>query len=376
MVFADTIHDRLHSYQNQASVLQQQANSQKQQESTAVQQAQSIQASISLAQETLGQVNNEIQQHKKNIADLEVQQQQLIDQQKQNIQTLSDYLRMEYENGGSPYQMYIDWLINSKDFSDLLSKTVYLSSILNFYGHLQSTIAEESKDLQVKHQAEQAETAQLAKSALSKQQMEEGLKSALSKQKEVINSLTKAEQQTLAQQNQVQKNIEETEQLIQAQEREAALAAQAKAQKERAAQEAADKAMGKLTAPVKLNGQIGQLISYASTFLGLPYVFGGDSPVTGFDCSSFVQYVYGHFGVKLNRVTWDQYTEGQSVNQADLKPGDLVFFQTYAPGPSHVGIYIGHRMMIDDSDFGVGYDSLDHPYWAARYYGARRVVVQ
>ena len=116
------------------------------------------------------------------------------------------------------------------------------------------------------------------------------------------------------------------------------------------------------------------MIQYAATFLGSPYVFGGDSPVTGFDCSSYVQYVFAHFGVQLPRVTVDQIQMGQAVEQADLQPGDLVFFTTYEPGASHVGIYLGNRMMIDDQDNGVSYDSLDSPYWSSRYYGARRVA--
>ena len=373
-VSADTLQDHLNAYKNQANVLQQQAITQKKQENVAVQQAQSIQSSISLLQKALDQNNTAIQQHEKNIVNLEAQQQQLMYQQQKDIQTLSNYLHNEYEAGDSTYQMYIDCLINAKDFNDLFTRTIYITSILDFYGHLENTIVANDQELQGKQQSEQTETTQLAQFAVSKQQMAAVLNSALTKQKDVISSLTDKERQTLAAQNQAQKNVDETEQLIQAQEREAALAAEAQAQAARAAQEAADKAMEKLTVPVKLNGQIGQVLSYATTFLGLPYVFGGDSPVSGFDCSSYVQYVYGHFGVKLNRVTWDQYTEGQSVDQADLQPGDLVFFTTYALGPSHVGIYTGHRMMIDDSDYGVGYDSLDHPYWAARYYGARRIV--
>jgi hypothetical protein len=124
-----------------------------------------------------------------------------------------------------------------------------------------------------------------------------------------------------------------------------------------------------------LTGKIGQLISYAATFLGSPYVYGGDSPVTGFDCSSYVQYVFAHFGVQLPRVTEDQVLMGQHVEQADLQPGDLVFFTTDAPGASHVGIYIGNRKMIDDQNNGVSYDDLDSSYWAPKYYEARRVPI-
>jgi len=124
----------------------------------------------------------------------------------------------------------------------------------------------------------------------------------------------------------------------------------------------------------QMGGKIGQMIQYAATFLGSPYVFGGDSPITGFDCSSYVQYVFAKFGVQLPRVTGDQIQMGQAVEQAVLQPGDLVFFTTYESGASHVGIYLGNRMMIDDQNNGVSYDNLDSPYWSSRYYGARRVA--
>jgi cell wall-associated NlpC family hydrolase len=84
------------------------------------------------------------------------------------------------------------------------------------------------------------------------------------------------------------------------------------------------------------------VISYASNFLGVPYVWGGTTPA-GFDCSGFVKYVYAHFGVTLPRVAADQQKVGTYVSRADLKPGDLVFFGEPA---HHVGIYVGNGYMI------------------------------
>lgn len=327
-------------------------------------------------QNALDQNNKEIDQHQETIASLEKQQQKLTVQLQHNTASLAWYLRTQYEQGDMNFS-YLKFLLSSNSLYDLYTKTVYVKSIVNYFDKLEGNIKANQFELQNEQQKEQTESEQLSKALTSKLQMRDSLTSALDKQKTMIASLSASEQQTLTQQQQVQNNIDETQRLIQAQEKEAALAAQAAAQKARAAQEAADNAMGKFTAPVSINnGTVNDLLSYARTFLGLPYVFGGDSPVTGFDCSSYVQYVYAHFGIKLNRVTWDQYAEGVSVSQSDLKPGDLVFFTTYAPGASHVGIYIGNRMMVDDSDYGVGYDSLDHPYWAARYYGARRVIAQ
>jgi peptidoglycan hydrolase CwlO-like protein len=87
----------------------------------------------------------------------------------------------------------------------------------------------------------------------------------------------------------------------------------------------------------------GALISYASNFLGVPYVWGGTTPA-GFDCSGFVQYVFAHFHVSLPRVAADQQKVGTYVSRENLQPGDLVFFGDPA---HHVGIYVGNGYMIN-----------------------------
>jgi cell wall-associated NlpC family hydrolase len=86
-----------------------------------------------------------------------------------------------------------------------------------------------------------------------------------------------------------------------------------------------------------------QIIDDAKQFLGVPYVWGGESP-SGFDCSGLVQYVYGKEGINLPRVASDQANSGTEVSAADAKPGDLVYFGKPA---HHIGIYLGNGMMLD-----------------------------
>ena len=105
--------------------------------------------------------------------------------------------------------------------------------------------------------------------------------------------------------------------------------------------------------------------------LGLPYAWGGSAPATGFDCSGLVQWVFAQLGVSLPRTSFAQYAASQPV--AEPQPGDLVFFQTYAPGASHVGIYLGDGVFVTSADQGVVLARLSDPYWKARYLGARRV---
>jgi cell wall-associated NlpC family hydrolase len=111
----------------------------------------------------------------------------------------------------------------------------------------------------------------------------------------------------------------------------------------------------------------------ALRFLGTPYVFGGTSGY-GFDCSGYVQHVYALLGVHLPRTADAQYYAG-SRTVGGIKTGDLVFFQTYEPGPSHVGIYLGHGHFAHaSSSHGVMVSSLSDSYWSARYLGAKRVM--
>ncbi|WP_392486837.1 NlpC/P60 family protein [Haloimpatiens sp. FM7315] len=87
----------------------------------------------------------------------------------------------------------------------------------------------------------------------------------------------------------------------------------------------------------------GDVVSYATNFLGVPYVWGGTSP-SGFDCSGFVQYVYAHFGVNLPRVASAQAGVGASVSRSNLQAGDLVFFGK--GNIHHVGMYVGNGCYI------------------------------
>ena len=116
------------------------------------------------------------------------------------------------------------------------------------------------------------------------------------------------------------------------------------------------------------------LISVAYEYLGVPYVFGGTSP-WGFDCSGFTQYVFRQIGIEIPRTADVQYYNYHKVSTGNLRPGDLVFFETYEYGPSHCGIYIGNGQMIQaGSSTGVTVSSVFSGYFGARYIGAARVI--
>lgn len=119
------------------------------------------------------------------------------------------------------------------------------------------------------------------------------------------------------------------------------------------------------------NFNVMNLIADAADQLGVPYQWGGVNP-DGFDCSGFIQYVFKQNGVTLPRTVAEQWSVMESVT--DLKPGDLVFFETYAKGPSHNGIYIGNNQFIHSgSSTGVTVSNLSTNYWDTRYLGAKRI---
>ncbi len=117
------------------------------------------------------------------------------------------------------------------------------------------------------------------------------------------------------------------------------------------------------------------LLNMARQYLGVPYVWAGRSP-GGFDCSGFVYFIFDQLGYGLPRMADGQFEVGIPVPRNALQPGDLVFFSTYEPGPSHVGIYLGNGQFIHASS-GAGYVTVTpmaNSYHRDRYIGARRII--
>lgn len=117
-----------------------------------------------------------------------------------------------------------------------------------------------------------------------------------------------------------------------------------------------------------------RVINSSLNYIGVPYVFGGTTP-SGFDCSGFTRYVFANAGIYLPRTADAQFDAGMPISMGELQPGDLVFFQTYTWGASHVGIYLGDSQFVHaSSSRGVVVDSLNSSYWSSNYFGARRFL--
>ena len=117
------------------------------------------------------------------------------------------------------------------------------------------------------------------------------------------------------------------------------------------------------------------LVGTALSLRGTPYVNGGTGP-KGFDCSGFTQFVFAQYGLSLPREVREQYRVGKSVKTQDVAPGDILFFSTTDPGPSHVAIAIGGDQFVHapSSTGVVRVEQLSSSYWSPRYLGARRLA--
>jgi cell wall-associated NlpC family hydrolase len=119
-----------------------------------------------------------------------------------------------------------------------------------------------------------------------------------------------------------------------------------------------------------------ELALQAFGMLGTHYKMGGNTPENGMDCSGLVRYVFKQaWGTVLPRTSEEISHVGKTVDNEDLRPGDLVFYNTLRRGFSHVGIYLGENKFIHSPSAGgqVRIESMDLSYWKNRFSGARRI---
>jgi hypothetical protein len=134
-----------------------------------------------------------------------------------------------------------------------------------------------------------------------------------------------------------------------------------------------------LPLPVNPPASVQGLVETAVSLRGIPYRFGGTDPRTGLDCSGLVQYVFSRFDVTVPRTAQEQYRAGFRISTSDIAAGDLLFFSTIGPGPTHVGIVVdpAKRTFVHAPGTGsaVRVDRFDSRYWRRRIVGARRLAL-
>lgn len=131
-----------------------------------------------------------------------------------------------------------------------------------------------------------------------------------------------------------------------------------------------------LTKLQDLTNRASELALQAMSMIGIHYKYGGTAPESGLDCSGLVRYVFKQvWGKDLPRTSKEISQVGQNVDTQDLRPGDLVFYNTLRRSFSHVGIYLGDNKFIHAPSPGgqVRIESMELDYWKKRFNGARRI---
>ena len=126
----------------------------------------------------------------------------------------------------------------------------------------------------------------------------------------------------------------------------------------------------------EIKDRAGQLVSKASDFIGTRYKMGGNTVSQGLDCSGLVRLVFKDaLNINLPRTAAEISRAGEKIDQSELQPGDLVFYNTLKRGFSHVGIYLGDNKFIHSPSAGgqVRIESMELSYWKKRFSGARRI---
>ncbi|HVJ49018.1 NlpC/P60 family protein [Desulfitobacterium sp.] len=361
-VNASNLQDQLQQYQSQYNQLSSQLSGQKQQVSSASTQAAALQQSIQTLNDSVVAYQKELTAEQKNLKALESKQKELETERQNHIQALGQYMRTSYEEGAPSY---LQVLFQATNLTDFLARIEDVSAVVNTYGKLQQELGQINEDLSTQQAQIKEKNDSLQNILQAKAQSQKTVQEALNKQKTLVSQLSSNEKSTYQATLNAKSNADRVQQLIAQQELEARLAAQKPISD-------GGTSSGE-SAPVAISGGAGAILSYASQFLGTPYVWGGTSP-SGFDCSGFTQYVFRQAGIDLSRTSQSQYNQGTSVARSNLKAGDLVFFSTYGSGATHVGIYAGNNTMIDSSNGGVTYENMNNSYWDPRYLGARRLI--
>lgn len=283
-----------------------------------------------------------------------------ITQKEENIQkkqeVLDERMTALYKSGTNGY---ISVILKSEGLGDLISRIEAVNKIADYDKKIINEMNEQKKELE----------GQKANLDLQKVKIEKLKAENIQKKSELDKS--KAEQQTILAENQT-KMKEFDDKVNYYYDLISNLEAKKK-EKDRQITIIKNRQTASSTSSSRGNSSSGNyssdaLVQYALSFRGTPYKWGGTTP-SGFDCSGFVKYVYGHFGITLSRTTYTQIKEGTSVSRSNLQPGDLVFFGYGSP--HHVGIYIGDNSYVHAPQTG---DVVKiSPLTRKDYMGARRV---
>jgi peptidoglycan DL-endopeptidase CwlO len=277
---------------------------------------------------------------------------------------IAQRLRDLYVNGQGDSTLEV--ILGSSSLDDIIARLDAIERVSSQDAQILTTVKRYRKEVEARRATLQKDRADQARLVAQRAAQKQEIESKIAEQ----NSLLASVKDEI-----VRLRAEE-------QRRQAALAAQARAQAQAAAlaaqvqQDTAQQTFDQAVVEPAYDANVpaaryGSVVSIALQYLGIPYVWGGSSPSTGFDCSGFVSYVFAQVGVSLPHHAASQYSYGTPVPFDQLAPGDLVFFD----GLGHVGIYIGGGQFVHAPHTGdvVKISSMYDSWYAATFVGARRL---
>ncbi|SET35458.1 Cell wall-associated hydrolase, NlpC family [Oceanobacillus limi] len=326
-----------------------------------------VEEALQKNEDKLDETNTEISEKEKEIAELE----EAIEK-RSNI--LKDRMVSYQKNGGNIG--FLDVIFGSKSFGDLVSRVSAITKITDSDTELINQQEEDKKSVGNKLDE------------LTEMQVElEGMQETILAQKEQTveqkDELKQKEQELIDKKKELQ--VEDSR--LASIEREVRQSIAAKRTPSTASASSSSsnsssdgnlntlsKKENKSSTPAKASGSLSTVINAGYQYLGVPYVWGGKTP-SGFDCSGFVSWAFAQGGYSVPSSTAALQSTGTKVSYSNIKPGDLVFFNTYKTN-GHVGIYIGNGQFIgSQSSYGLSVKSMTSGYWKDHFAGhVRRVV--
>ena len=280
-------------------------------------------------------------------------------------------LRQLYVQGQGDSTLEV--LLGSTSLEDVITRLDAIQRV----SHQDSTILHDVKvykkqvlDTRARLQDARTKQAQVVQQRAAQKQSIEG---QISEQNQLLSSIKDQIQQLRAEEARRQAQLAAEARARAAAAREAAIQAQ-QAALAQANSDVASSSSPAVSDPTNVDApppRYGNVVSIALQYLGVPYVWGGASPSTGFDCSGLVMFVFAQVGISLPHNAAAQYSYGSPVSRDQLAPGDLVFFD----GLGHVGIYIGNGQFVHAPHTGdvVKISSLSEAWYSSAYVGARRL---
>lgn len=242
------------------------------------------------------------------------------------------------------YDQYLSVLFSSKDFNELYTKIEAIVAITEFDNKLIKELSDKKEAIKVDQDILESDRNTLLAYKQDNEDKLSQVKSSMAQQQKLIAQAKESQAYFMSQISDYRSKVLAADKQVQDTIKQLQALAEAEAKKKQQENQQPSRGGGD-TSNSSTPAAPNSIVAYAYQFLGTPYVWGGTTPVPGFDCSGFMQYVYAHFGIHITRTTYTQINDGRAVNRDQLQPGDLILFGT-EDDPHHVGMYVGNGCVI------------------------------